>query len=396
MSFNLREKNPLENFPKKLKKVLGAKNYTFLEERAGGAPFIEALGRDFVPVLIRWSMEAIVNFCTDHGVFSALESGKTVIELLFDLGWKNKAILEDILDSLVEQTILQKYQREYRPLDIPKRIPSEKYTWPREWIGLRETDRKWIEHSFDYQIVFRFYNRLISNFLLESMTTGVPMVKLGSETPQLCAAFDGLLRSPAHAIPRMAAVAAGIARRDPKTILSLNCKSGWGIEEILLCKSNVDFILGVDSNSYQLEIAKKNIEIIHEKLKFEEKTVDFRVIDDFSSLTDQLDEFRRTFDMVFIDQLPAWLPKEAHTTLIDEIWEMLRSDGVITLYQPLRPSLTSPWPDEWILHTIDGYYGFPNESEFLKLFERRTVGSAESISTKLQIIIPLLAYVIYT
>lgn len=396
MSFNLRERSPLVNFPKKLKKTLGANYYALLEEKAGGAPFIEALGKDFVPVLIRWSMEAIINFCTDHGVFSTLEDGKTVIELLFDLGWKNEVMLEDVLDSLAEQSILQKYQREYRPLDIPKRISSDKFSWPREWVGLRETDRKWIEHSYDYKIVFRFYNRLISDFVLESMTTGTPTVKLGPEAPHLCAAFDSLLRSPAHTIPRMAAVAAGIARRDPKTILYLNCKSGWGIEEILLCKSDVDFILGIDSNSYQLEITKKNIEIIREKLKFDEKTVEFRVIDGFRSLSDQLNEFQGTFDMVLVDQLPAWLQKEAQTTLINEIWDMLHPAGVITLYQPLRPSLTSPWPDEWILRAIDGFNGFPNESEFLKLFERRPIGTSESVSTKLDTIIPLLVYLIYT
>ncbi|MFQ6125231.1 MAG: class I SAM-dependent methyltransferase [Candidatus Heimdallarchaeota archaeon] len=395
MSFNLSEKGPLVNLSKNLKKTIGSKFYTLLEERVGGAPFIEALGQNFVPVLTRWSLEAILNFCTDRGVFSTLEDGKTVIELLFDLEWKNEAMLEDILDSLVEQTIIQKHRREYRPLDTPKRISADKFSWSREWIGLRETDRKWIEHSFNYQIVFRFYNRLLLNFVMESMTKGIPTVKLGSEAPQLCAAFDSLLRSPAHTIPRMAAVAAGIVRRDPKTILNLNSKSGWGIIEVLLCKSDVDFILGVDSNNYQLEIAKKNIELSHDKLAFKEKAIDFRVIDDFCSLTDQLKEFRGSFDMVLVDQLPAWLPKETHTTLVNEIWCMLHPDGIIALYQPFRPSPASPWPDEWILRTIDGFYGYPTEFEFLKLLKRRPIGVTESISTKSQTIIPLLAYLIY-
>ncbi|GAG80607.1 unnamed protein product, partial [marine sediment metagenome] len=301
-------------------------------------------------------------------------------------------MLQDLLDLLVDQDVLRKQRREYQPAAISKNLESD-IEQILSKFGLNNIDKDWIKQSAGYRIIFSYYNKIITNYLLESMTTGLPTTTLkGSEPSQLTTIYDSLLITPANTIPRMAAIAYAIAKRNPKNILDINCSTGRGTEEILICQSNAEMVMGVDTNPYQLKIAKRNIETLHATHDFQEENVEFKVVDYTKSLTEQLSEFVGTFDMVLINQLPSWISNESFSILIPEIWNLLRSDGIIALYQPLRPSNDVPWPDEWLLRVIDGFFGFPNKSEFLQHFNRRTSGNS-SVSITRQSVIPLISYV---
>ncbi len=224
------------------------------------------------------------------------------------------------------------------------------------------------------------------------MITGQPTTSLkGSEPSQLTTIYDSLQITPTFAIPRMAAIAHAIAKRNPQTILDLNCSTGRGTEEILRCKSNAEMVLGVDQDPYQLEIAQRNIEAQHASYDFREESTSFRIVDYSKSLSDQLGEFTGSFDMILINQLPTWISKESFSIILPEIWDLLRKDGIIALYQPLRPSIDIPWPDEWLLRVIDGFNGYPAKSEIIQQFSRRTIQDS-SVTVRRQSIIPILAY----
>ena len=99
--------------------------------------------------------------------------------------------------------------------------------------------------------------------------------------------------------------------------------------------------------------------------------------------------------MILINQLPTWISKESFSIILPEIWDLLRQDGIIALYQPIRPSIDIPWPDEWLLRVIDGFNGYPTKSEIIQLLRRRTIQDS-SVSVRRQSIVPILAYAFST
>ncbi len=395
MSFNLKKKQPFKRVDQSLKKLLQPEYFALLTKRVGEAHQIEDFSQNFIPILVRWSFEAFFKFCVEQGVFSALANGGTTKEMLFDLGWKNEVMLQDLLNALVDQSILNKKQREYIPSAFIKSGNSD-YQDIRIKYGLKYLDKDWIRKSAGYRIIFTFYNKLISSFLMDSMITGNPTTSLkGSEPSQLTTIYDSLQITPSYAIPRMAAIAYAIAKRNPKTILDLNCSTGRGTEEILRCKSNAEMVLGVDQDPFQLEIAQRNIEAQHASYDFREESTTFRKVDYSKSLSDQLGEFTGSFDMILINQLPTWISKESFSIILPEIWDLLSRDGIIALYQPLRPSFDIPWPDEWLLRVIEGFNGYPTKSDILKQFSRRSIQDS-SVSVNRQSIVPILAYAFST
>jgi len=383
MPFNLKKKKPFDNISRILKKLLTPEIYDRFKIQVNGESHIDELSDNFLPILTKWSFEAAYHLFTEQGIFSAIDKGKTVKELLFDLDWKNTVMLEDLLDTFVDQEILVKKGREYQPLAISERTGTLTVSKLAE-LSLKEVDNRWLDRASHYRPLFTFYNKLISDHVLETLEAGNPTAMLeGTERSPLSTIFDSLSKTPAYVIPRMAAVASGITIRHPKSILDLNCSTGRGIEEILLCQPDTELILGVDSNSHHIEIAKRNVAIAVSTNGIQDDAVFFQTIDYSCSLNDQLSEYSGMFDMILIDQFPMWTSEEIHALLAREIWSLMRPDGVIVVYQPFRPESACPWPHEWILRVLNGFHGYPDEFKFLKLFKQRA-----------QAIIPTLAYLI--
>lgn len=381
MAYSLRRKKHFDNISKNLKKNVDPKFYSLLGDRINGDQFIDKFGQEFIRILYQWSFGVVFKLCTEHGIFKAINNGKTLKELLFDLEWKNESMLADVLDTLVDFSILGRKGREYHPIAISERTGSVTPAKLAE-LSLKNADTQWIGQSAEYRPIFSFYKKLITGNVRKSLVTGIPTASLrGSEPSQLSSIYDSLLKTPPYVIPRMAAIASAITNNNPNTILDLSCSTGRGVEEILLCKPDVKLILGVDANSQQIEIAKRNISILQTKTKFQEDAVSFNVIDNSISLLDQLSEYSEKFDMILLNQHLSWIPKDRHLPVIQELQNMLQPNGIIAIYQPLRSSSDIPWPDEWILQVIEGFYGYPNEKDIIELLGKKT-----------QTIIPYLAY----
>ena len=107
------------------------------EERIG-ARQIEELTNNFAPVLLRYSVERGISFCTDHDLFELTKDGLTPKEILYEKEWKNQAMIGDLLEFLTSQNVFRKKGREYqatfqrgeeRPESFGLQLQNRKRPW---------------------------------------------------------------------------------------------------------------------------------------------------------------------------------------------------------------------------------------------------------------------------
>lgn len=348
------------------------------EERIG-AKQIKELTDNFAPVLLRYSVERGISFCTDHDLLELTKDGLTPKEILFEKEWKNQAMLEDLLDFLTSQGVFRKKGREYQAtFQRGEEIP--------EPYGLQLQHRKWIEDSRGYRVAFTLYDRIISQFTYESMETRSQPANMSNEAGQLGPLIDSYYRNPSFMIPRMGAIAGAFRQTVPSKILDLNCGTGRGMEEILLFNPNAE-IIGATDNLYHLRVAERNLEIFAEQHGIYPRT-EWRVVGHSQPLTEQLEDLVGDCDMILVNQLFQFSPHEDLPRLGNELLSLLKPGGVVAFFQHLREASNMPWPHEWFYRAIQGFSGIPTEEIFRDFF-RKVQGR------EIREIVPLGAYLVY-
>jgi len=349
-----------------------------IEERIGARQLKELID-NFVPVLLRYSVERGISFCSDHDLLELTKDGLTPKEILFEKEWKNQAMLEDLLDFLTSQGIFRKKGREYHSIFHRGEEKPEPF-------GLQLQNRKWIEDSRGYKVGFTLYDRIISQFIPESIKTGSQPANMSNEAGQLGPLMDSYYRSPSFMIPRMGAIAAAFNQTVPAKILDLNCGTGRGMEEILLFNPNAE-IIGATDNLFYLRVAERNLEVFAEQQGIYPR-IEWRVVGYSQPLTEQLEDLVGDCDMILVNQLFQFHSQEDLPKLGNEILRFLKPGGVVAFFQHFREASNLPWPHEWFYHTIQGFSGIPTEERFRDFF--RKVQERE-----IREVVPLGAYLVY-